>query len=354
MEDFRRQQLHKQETKKRLLKRLRSHSNKASLLFMSLLCLLILTMGFSFVFGAAEVEWQTIYQAFTQFDETESGHLIIRDLRLPRIVAAALVGSFLAISGVIMQALTQNPLASPSIMGVSSGSAFMIAIAFAFFPGTSYQGLILWSFAGAAIGVGMVFLVGRFSKRGLTPVKLALAGAAVTALLQSLSTTLALQFNVARDISFWYAGGVAGVRGPSIQIGSVLLVIGFVAAMGLAQPMTVMSLGDEVARGLGQRTGLIKTLGMLIVLILTGAAVSIAGTVGFVGLVIPHMIKRLIGVDYRWVIPCSAVAGAWLLVVADIMARTINAPYETPIGAFTALIGVPFFLFLARREGRSW
>lgn len=354
MEDFRKNQLHKKETKERLLKRLRTQSSKANVLFAVLLLLLVSTIILSIIFGAAEVDLLTIWEAIIQFEPTDTSHLIIRDLRIPRIFAAMLAGSFLAVSGVIMQALTQNPLASPSIMGVSAGSGFMLAIVFAFFPGMGHTEQMLWSFAGAGLGVGLVFIVGRFSKRGLTPVKLALAGSAVTALLQSLSTTLALQFNVARDISFWYAGGVAGVRWSSVYVGAVIFVLGGFLAMGLTQSLTVMSLGDEVAKGLGQRTGLIKTLGMLIVLFLTGAAISIAGTVGFIGLVIPHIIKRIIGVDYRWVIPCSALAGSWLLVFADIIARTINAPYETPIGIFTALVGVPFFLFLARREGRSW
>jgi iron complex transport system permease protein len=354
MEDFRRQQLNKKETKKRILHRLQVHSTKASILFISLVFLLFITMGISFVFGSAEVEWSTIYQAFTAFDATDTGHLIIRDLRMPRIIGAMVVGAFLAVSGVIMQALTQNPLASPSIMGVSAGSAFMVAIVFAFFPQTGHLGIMGWSFIGAGLAVGLVLLVGKLAKRGLTPVKLALAGAAVTALLQSLSTIIALQFNVAREISFWYAGGVSGVRWTSVQIGLILFILGMIVALLLAQPLTVMSLGEEVAQGLGQRTGLIKLVGMGVVLILTGAAVSIAGTIGFIGLVIPHIIKRLIGVDYRWVIPCSAVAGAWLLVFSDIVARTIHAPYEVPVGAVTALIGVPFFLFLARREGRAW
>lgn len=352
MEQIRQQQLNKKGTKKRILKRLRSRPKVAVSMLVFGSVLLLLTMAISVSFGAAEIALSTIWDSIRHFDESNPSHLIIYDLRMPRVLAAAFVGAFLAVSGVIMQGLTQNPLASPSIMGVTSGSAFMIAIAFAFFPGTSHYGLLLWSFSGAALGFGMVFGIGSFSKRGLTPVKLALAGAAVTALLQSLSTAIALQFNVARDVSFWYAGGVAGVRWQSIRAAFIIAIVGLVGAICLSRSLTVMSLGDEVAKGLGQRTGLVKFFCSLVVLLLTGAAVSIAGTVGFIGLVIPHITKRIVGIDYRWVIPCSAILGAWLLVVADVVARVINAPYETPVGALTALIGVPFFLMLARKEGR--
>lgn len=352
MEQIRKDQLTKKETQKRLMKRL-SAPHPAALILITSIGALLLIMIASISIGVSDIGWRDIIDSFTAFDSSSTSHIIIRDLRIPRILAAALVGAFLAVSGVIMQALTLNPLASPSIMGVTSGSAFMIAFAFAFYPQSSYWQLILWSFAGAGLGTGMVFLIGSLSKRGLTPVKLALAGAAVSALLQSLSTIIAIHFNVARDISFWFAGGVAGVRMESVRLIGILAFAGLIVAFALSRSLTIMGLGEEMAKGLGIRIGWIKFVSVLVVLILTGAAVSIAGTVGFVGLVIPHIAKKVMGMNYRWVIPGSAVFGAGLLVLADIAARTINPPYETPVGALTALIGVPFFLFLARKEGRG-
>lgn len=352
MEQIRKDQLTKKETQKRLMKRL-SAPHPTALILISSIAALVMIMIASISIGVSDIGWRDIIESFTAFDSNSTSHVIIRDLRLPRILAATLVGAFLAVSGVIMQALTLNPLASPSIMGVTSGSAFMIAVAFAFYPQSSYWQLILWSFAGAGLGTGMVFLVGSFSKRGLTPVKLALAGAAVSALLQSLSTIIAIHFNVARDISFWFAGGVAGVRMESVRVIGILAFAGLIAAFALSRSLTILGLGEEMAKGLGIRIGWIKFVSVLVVLILTGAAVSIAGTVGFVGLVIPHVAKKVMGMNYRWVIPGSAVFGAGLLVLADIAARTINPPYETPVGALTALIGVPFFLLLARKEGRG-
>lgn len=352
MEQIRKDQLTKKETQKRLMKRL-SAPHPAALILILSIGALILIMTASISIGVSDIGWRDILESFTAFDSSSTSHVIIRDLRIPRILAAALVGAFLAVSGVIMQALTLNPLASPSIMGVTSGSAFMMAVAFAFYPQSNYWQLILWSFAGAGLGTGMVFLIGSFSKRGLTPVKLALAGAAVSALLQSLSTIIAIHFNVARDISFWFAGGVAGVRMESVRVIGILAFAGLIAAFALSRSLTILGLGEEMAKGLGIRIGWIKFISVLVVLILTGAAVSIAGTVGFIGLVIPHIAKKVMGMNYRWVIPGSAVFGAGLLVLADMAARTINPPYETPVGALTALIGVPFFLFLARKEGRG-
>jgi iron complex transport system permease protein len=315
---------------------------------------LVLGMAASISFGAAEIDLKTAWTGVFQYNPELTAHQIIQELRLPRALAAALVGAFLAISGAIMQGMTRNPLASPSIMGVTAGSAFMIAMAFAFFPSTSHVGLMLWSFIGAGLGVSLVFMIGSLSKSGLTPVKLALAGAAVSALLQALSSAIAIHFHVAQDIAFWYAGGVAGVRWLSIQLLLPIAVVGFILALILSRSITVLSLGDDVAKGLGQRTPLVKVLGTIVVLLLTGAAVSVAGTIGFIGLVIPHITRFLVGIDYRFVIPCSAVLGALLLVLADLGARMVNPPFETPVGAITAMIGVPFFLYLARREGRGF
>lgn len=352
MEQIRKRELNKKETKKRILKRFQSRSAG----FYCIVGVLVLlgTMIVSVSYGAADINWAVIKEAVLNFDDQNTNHLILYDLRFPRVIAAALVGAFLAISGVIMQGLTRNPLASPSIMGVSSGAGFMVALAIALFPQTGQFGLIIWAFLGSGLGAVMVYSIGLLSKRGLTPVKLALAGAAVSALLQSASTMIAMYFNVTRDITFWYAGRIAGISAASVRMAVIVSLIGFIIATLLSRSLTLMSLGDEVAKGLGQKTGQVRFWGILVVLLLTGTAVSISGTIGFVGLVVPHMTKKLIGMDYRWIIPFSAIFGALLLVTADIAARMINPPYEMPVGALTALIGVPFFLILARRDGRGW
>lgn len=325
----------------------------ATLILFAGMAALIFGLGVSISLGAADIDLVTVWEGVFYYNPDLTSHQIIQELRMPRALAAGLVGAFLAVSGAIMQGMTRNPLASPSIMGISAGSAFMIAIAFAFFPGTSHIGLMVWSFAGAGLAACIVFVIGSLSKGGLTPVKLALAGTAVAALLGSISSAIAIHFQVAQDISFWYAGGVAGAKWTSIKIMIPVAMIGLVLALILSRSITVLSLGEEVAKGLGQKTTAVKVTGTIVVLLLTGAAVSVAGTVGFIGLVIPHITRFLVGVDYRWIIPCSAILGALLLVLADIGARMVNPPFETPVGAITAMIGVPFFLYLARSERRG-
>ncbi|MFX3618989.1 MAG: FecCD family ABC transporter permease [Sporolactobacillus sp.] len=324
-------------------------SHALFLLIIGLFALLFF-ITFSLTIGAVPLHLQTVWQSIFHGTNAASDQ-IVRNIRLPRAIAAALIGAFLAISGALMQGMTRNPLASPSIMGVTAGASFVMALILVILPQASETFLMFGSFAGAGIGVCLVLGVAFLSKNGLSPVKLVLAGTAISALLNSFSAAIALHFNIAKDLSFWYAGGLSGVQWMHIRLLLPVAAAGFILALLLSRSITALSLGEEVAKGLGARTGIIKLGGVLTVLLLTGAAVSVAGTIGFIGLIIPHLTRFLIGNDYRWVIPCSAVLGANLLVISDLAARMINPPFETPVGVITALIGVPFFLHLARREG---
>jgi iron complex transport system permease protein len=315
--------------------------------------LIIISMGLSIAFGAADIKLATVWEAILYFNPEQTSHQIIQEIRMPRAIAAVLVGALLAVSGAVMQGLTRNPLASPSIMGVTDGAAFALVLTLALFPTATILGLTFSSFVGAGLGVILVFMVGAFSKGGLTPVKLALAGVAVGSLLSALSTAIALHTQVAKNMSFWYAGGLTSTNWTSVKILVLAGGIGLLLALYISRSITILSLGEGVSKGLGQNTILVKSLGVLVVLLLTGAAVSVAGAVGFIGLVIPHITRFIIGSDYRWIIPISAVLGGLLLVLADLAAKMVNAPYETPVGAITAIIGVPFFLYLARGERRG-
>ncbi|WP_337969982.1 FecCD family ABC transporter permease [Virgibacillus salexigens] len=312
---------------------------------------LLLSIGFSIALGAVDIHLNTVWNALFHFDSEVTSHQIIQELRLPRAFAAVLVGAFLAISGAIMQGMTRNPLASPSIMGVTEGSALALVIMLAFFPAASNSGLIIASFIGAGLAVTMVFMIGSFSKGGLTQVKLALGGVAISTMLSSISSLISLHFQLERQMGFWMAGGLADTNWNSIQLLLVCGAIGLTLAISMSKSLTILSLGDDIASGLGQNNMLIKILGIFSVLLLTGAAVSIAGPVGFIGLIVPHITRFIMGTDYRWIIPSSAIFGGLLLVLADVVSRLVNAPYETPVGAITSLIGVPFFLYLARGGG---
>ncbi|GGD74958.1 ferrichrome ABC transporter permease [Paenibacillus nasutitermitis] len=317
------------------------------------LAALAFSLATSISVGAVDIKLATVWDAIFHFNPDLTPHQIIKELRLPRAIAGAMVGACFAVAGAIMQGMTRNPLADSGLLGLNAGAGFALALCFAFFPGLSYMSLILYSFLGAGLGALLVFGVGSLAKNGLTPVRLALAGAAVSALLLALSEGIALYFRIGQDLAFWYAGGVAGTKWAQIKVMLPWIATAMTGAFMLSRSITLLSLGEEIATSLGQRTRLVKFAAMAVVLVLAGAAVSAVGAVGFVGLIIPHLTRYLVGVDYRWIIPCSAVLGSLLIVLADIAARMINPPYETPIGALIALIGVPFFLYLARRERRT-
>lgn len=326
---------------------------KASFLLISGVVGLILSIGFSISFGAADIELKTVWEAVFTFNADLTPHQIIQEIRLPRVLGAAMVGACFAVAGSIMQGMTRNPLADSGLLGLNAGAAFMLAISFAFFPGLPYMYIILFSFVGAAIGAILVYGIGSMAKGGLTPMRLVLAGAAVSALLAALSEGIAIYFRIGQDLAFWYAGGVSGTKWENLEIMFPLVAVALIGAIFLSKSITLLSLGDEVATGLGQNTGRIKFFGAIIVLVLAGTAVSVVGAVGFVGLIVPHLTRFLVGNDYRWVIPCSAIFGSLLVVLADFAARMVNPPYETPIGALISLIGVPFFLYLARKGGKE-
>lgn len=175
----------------------------------------------------------------------------------------------------------------------------------------------------------------------------------MSALLVALSEGIAIYYRIGQDMVFWYAGGVAGAKWTQLKWMFPWVAGALIGALLFSRSITLLSLGEEVAAGLGERTGRVKVSAIIIVLILAGTAVSVAGPISFVGLIVPHFARFLVGVDYRWLIPCSAVLGSLLMILADIGARLINPPYETPVGALIALIGVPFFLYLARKERRE-
>lgn len=314
-----------------------------------------LTFGilWSISVGAAGIDLLTVWQAVFRFDPSQPNHLVIQEFRLPRVLASGAVGACLGAAGALMQGMTRNPLASPSLMGLNAGAGLMLVLGFVLFPWLDFTGLILLSFVGAAMGAALVFGLGALQRGGLTPVRLALAGAAVSALFSALTTGIVLVTGIAQDVLFYTAGGVQGIRWPQLSLALPWMAAGILLALAVSRGVSLLSLGDEIATGLGQRSGLVRAGGILATLLLAGTAVAVAGGVGFVGLVVPHFSRFLVGLDYRWVIPCSALCGSCLLVFADLAARMVNPPFETPLGLITALIGVPFFLWLVRRDERG-
>lgn len=311
--------------------------------------LLGLALMSSIAFGAADIAFADVWDALVAFNPESTEHLIIRTLRLPRAAVAALIGAALAVAGALMQGLTRNPLADPGILGIETGAALGVVAAVYFLKIGSLYLYALFAFAGATITAIAVYTLGSIGRGGPTPLKLTIAGAACTALLSSLTTGI-LIFNqrTLDEVRFWLAGSVAGRDLNLLIQAAPYLITGLVLALALGRQITTISLGDDVAKGLGQRTGWVKGLTAIATVLLAGGAVAVAGPIGFVGLVIPHAVRFLVGVDYRWILPYAALIGASFLVLSDVAARLVLRPTELPVGVMTALIGGPFFVYLVR------
>jgi len=323
-----------------------------SVLLLGLL-LLMGSLALAISVGAADIDVKTVWRAVFNPDPAKEADQIIADIRLPRELGAALVGAAFAVSGAIMQGITRNALADPGLLGLNAGASLALACMISFYPGADYMSMMFVSFIGAGIGAGLVFGLGSLSPGGMSPIRITLAGAAVSALLTALGEGIALYYKLAQDLAFWTSGGVSGTNWNQLKIAFPVIAAGMLLAIAYSKGITILSFGEEVAKGLGQRTFLTKAILMTIVLILAGAAVSLVGPIAFVGLMVPHIVRFLVGTDYRWIIPCSAVFGSLFMVLADTIARMVNAPYETPIGAVVSIAGVPFFLYLARKGGRK-
>jgi iron complex transport system permease protein len=316
--------------------------------------LLLLVMLGSVAWGAADIAPTDVWAALFRYDPDATNHLIIRTLRIPRATVAALVGASLAVAGAITQGLTRNPLGDPGILGINTGAALGVVAAVFFFHIGSLSVYALFALLGAAVTAAAVYGLGALGRGGPTPLRLTIAGAAVTALLSSFTTAiLILNQRTLEEVRFWLAGSVAGRDLTLLLQAAPYLLGGLVLALVLGRQITTIALGEDVAVGLGQRTGGVKALSALAVVLLAGGSVAVAGPIGFVGLVTPHMVRMLVGVDYRWILPYSALAGAIFLVLADLAARMLLRPLELPVGVMTALIGGPFFIYLVRWRVRK-
>jgi iron complex transport system permease protein len=317
-----------------------------------LLATLVILAGLcvaSVAFGVREVSLAEIFAALGGDANGVSQGAVIA--RIPRTVLAILVGAALGVAGAAMQAVTRNPLADPGIFGLTGGASLAVVIGIAFFGLASPYATLVLAVVGAAVAAVFVYAVGSLGRGGATPLKLALAGAATSAALMSLvSAVLLPRVDVLESFRFWQIGGVGGATWDRIA----LLVPPFIAGLAIclltARGMNSLALGDELAAGLGEnvtRTRLIAAGGAVI---LCGAATAVAGPIAFVGLVIPHFCRLLVGTDHRWLLPFSAITGAGLLIAADIVGRVVARPTEVQVGIVTALIGAPFFIWIVRRQ----
>lgn len=305
----------------------------------------------SIMLGSTDIAPSAFLGALLHYDPSQVAHIIILRERLPRAVIAALVGASLAIAGALMQTMTRNPLASPSLLGINAGAMFFVVVAISLLP-LHTPGQYIWAaLLGALVAAGLVVALSRGRQGELSPLRVVLAGVAITAMFVSFSQgLLIIDQQSFESVLYWLAGSVSG-RELSLVVPLLpFFAIALVLCALLVRHANALMLGDDMVKGLGMRAGTIKLLLGLAVILLAGSSVALAGMIGFVGLIVPHMARGLFGVDHRWLLPASALLGASLLLLADVASRFLMAPQDVPVGVMTALIGTPFFIYLARRK----
>ncbi|PQD93812.1 iron ABC transporter [Pradoshia eiseniae] len=305
----------------------------------------------SMAFGSADTSIKDVWLALTTNAKTETA-LMLREIRLPREIAAIFVGAALAVSGAIMQGLTRNPLADPGLLGLTAGANAAMAIILVVIPSVNYFGLMIGCFIGTAVGTIMVFGIGMIQKGGFSQIRIVLAGAAVSAFLYAVSEGVGIYFKLSKSISMWTSGGLSGTNWDQLKVIVPFIMTGILLSVLLSRQLTILSLNEDVAVGLGQKTTQIKGILYIVIILLAGASVALVGNMTFIGLMVPHIVRAIVGTDYRFIIPMSAIAGSVFMLLADTIGRTINAPYETPVAAIVAVIGLPFFLTIVRKGGK--
>ncbi|WP_211281827.1 FecCD family ABC transporter permease [Sanguibacter antarcticus] len=306
-------------------------------------------MVVSVMTGSREVAWSDVVAAFG--GSTDGFEQAAVAKRIPRTVLAVVVGAALGVSGALMQGVTRNPLADPGILGVNMGASLAVVVGIAFFGLTAASSFLWVAIVGAGVTATAVYTIGSLGRGGPTPLKLALAGAASSAALASFISAIMLpRGDVSGSIRSWQIGGVGGGTFESIRLALPFLAVGFLVAMLSARSLDSLALGDELAAGLGERVAVARASAALAAVVLCGAATAVTGPIGFVGLVVPHACRLLVGVDHRWLLPFSAVVGAALLTGADVLGRIVARPAEIDVGIVTALVGAPFFIYIVRRQ----
>lgn len=317
---------------------------RTALTFIVSVCALFVIIYFNLSVGSSHITFNDFMDYIWHHTDTKQTFLI-HNVRMPRMLAALFIGAALGVAGLLMQAMTRNPLASPQIFGVNAGASFVIVFITMIVPALSEYATILASIGAFIGGLTVYFLSG--STKGMTPVKLALAGMAIHLFFSSLTQgIILLNEDATSTVMFWLVGSLSTIQWPQI-IGVIpWFVLAFIGAIAIAKQLTIMELGEDLATSLGQNVKLVRIATGLLVIVLAGASVSIAGPIGFVGLIVPHIVKHYIRADYRLMVPLTMVIGADLLLLSDVLSRLIAFPFESPVGIVTSFVGALYFLLI--------
>lgn len=324
--------------------------NKKAIAFISA-CSIIAIAGLTVAIsaGAKSIPLQTVWNSIFHYEDILDMQLV-RDVRIPRVICTALVGGILGITGAMMQGVTRNDVAEPSLMGITQGATFAIAIAGANSTIYGLLGNTVAAFIGAMISGLLVLAFSMKNARNMNLSRLLLAGTALSTFFISMATIIALLTNKSQNLAFWISGGFRAVTWDSVKLVLIVGGITTVIALFMAPKINVVNLGEEVCIGLGENPVKIRMITLLLLIPMCAVCVAVAGNIAFIGLIVPHIVRRLLGQDYRMIMPVSFLFGATLVIWADVLARLVNQPYETPIGLFTSLVGVPLFIWMIRKE----
>jgi ABC-type Fe3+-siderophore transport system permease subunit len=316
-----------------------------------LLALVVAVALLSIAVGTRTIGPADVWTALLDGDLGSDEAVIVRQLRLPRTVLGLLAGLALGIAGALMQGHTRNPLGDPGLLGVTAGASLAVVLAISVLGVATPAGYVWFAFAGALAGTVLVYAIGSAGRGGATPVTLALAGAALSALLYAIVRGVLVSDQQTLDsFRFWVVGGLAGRSAEVAAQVAPFVAAGVVLALVNAPALNLLAFGEDVARGLGSRVWLARAVGLAAITLLCGAATAACGPIAFVGLVVPHVVRAFTGPDHRWLIPCSGLLGAALLLSADVLGRVVARPGELPAGIVLALVGAPFFVALVRRQ----
>ena len=313
---------------------------------LALLAVFCLTM----MKGATDFSVSQVMEALFHFDPENFDHLTVRDIRLPRFLADVIVGASLSIAGAIMQGTTKNPMADSGIMGISAGSTLGVVMVMAFIPEAGRFTKMGVSALGAGFVTLLIYAIAYAGRGRLTSDRMVLSGMAISTLLSSLTTAIILKNGLMNQMIRYTSGSSANTIWKDLYIAAPFFFFGVITAMIISRSLTVMNLGEDVSKGLGANTGLIRTLSTVIVLILSAVAVIIIGPVGYIGLMIPYISRYMTGTDYRLVLPVCGVYGALFVCTVDFFAKNIHPGMEFPIGLLITMIGVPFFVYVSRKQ----
>ena len=321
---------------------------KKTKIFLVILCLFA-CIASSFVFGARYVSIESVIEILGNPEMDTFEALVVKE-RIPRTIFALIAGASLAVSGTLMQSVTRNPIADPSILGINTGASLAVVMGIAFLGINTYKQYIVLALIGAVLTSALVYFVASLGAGGMSPIKLALSGVIISALLSSMVSIIMLpRSEVVRDFRFWQIGGVGGAGWEEITAALPVIIIGFILSIAIAPSLNALALGEDVATGLGVNVGLTRLVSSTAAIMLCATVTALAGPIGFIGLMAPHMIRMLFGNNIRFLIPVSALTGAILLTFSDVVGRLVAYPGELDVGVVTAFIGAPIFILIAMK-----